>query len=99
MSTFPNRRLRRLRKSEKIRELVQETRLSTKDFICPVFVQEDLKKSVKIDSMPDIERFPLDGINDEVDRIIDLGIPAIMLFGLPSSKVDEPSRVSPAARP
>lgn len=88
MSTFPNRRLRRLRKSEKIRELVQETRLSTKDFICPVFVQEGLKKSVKIDSMPDIERFPLDGINDEVDRIIDLGIPAIMLFGIPSSKDD-----------
>jgi porphobilinogen synthase len=88
MSTFPNRRLRRLRKSEKIRELVQETRLSTKDFICPVFIQEDLKKPVKIDSMPDIERFPLDGINDEVGRIIDLGIPAIMLFGLPSSKDD-----------
>jgi len=88
MSTFPNRRLRRLRKSEKIRELVQETRLSTKDFICPVFVQEDLKKSVKIDSMPDIERFPLDGINDEIDRIVDLGIPAIMLFGIPSSKDD-----------
>jgi len=88
MSTFPNRRLRRLRKSEKIRELVQETRLSTKDFICPVFIQEDLKKSVKIDSMPDIERFPLDGINDEIGRIIDLGIPAIMLFGLPSSKDD-----------
>lgn len=88
MSTFPNRRLRRLRKSEKIRELVQETRLSTKDFICPVFIQEDLKKSVKIDSMPDIEKFPLDGINDEVDRIVDLGIPAIMLFGLPSSKDD-----------
>jgi len=38
--------------------------------------------------MPDIERFPLDGINDEVGRIVDLGIPAIMLFGLPSSKDD-----------
>ena len=88
MSAFPNRRLRRLRKNEKIRELVQETRLSTKDFICPVFIQEDLKKSVKIDSMPDIERFPLEGINDEVNRIVDLGIPAIMLFGIPSSKDD-----------
>ncbi len=88
MSTFPNRRLRRLRKNEKIRELVQETRLSTKDFICPVFVQEDIKKSVKIDSMPDIERFPLDGVNDEIGRIIDLEIPAIMLFGVPSSKDD-----------
>jgi porphobilinogen synthase len=86
MSSFPNIRLRRLRKSEKIRELVQETRLSTKDFICPVFIQEDLKESVKIDSMPGIERFPLEKVNEEVNRISNLGIPAVMLFGVPSSK-------------
>jgi porphobilinogen synthase len=86
MSSFPNIRLRRLRKSEKIRELVQETRLSTKDFICPVFIQEDLKEPVKIDSMPGIERFPLEKVNEEVNRISSLGIPAVMLFGLPSSK-------------
>ena len=88
MSTFPNRRLRRLRKSEKIRELVQETRLSAKDFICPVFIQEDLKEPVNIDSMPGIERFPIEKVNEEVGRISDLGIPAVMLFGLPSSKDD-----------
>ena len=88
MPSFPNARLRRLRKSEKIRELVQETRLSTKDFICPVFIQEDLKEPVKIDSMPGIERFPLDKVNEEVSRISDLGIPAVMLFGIPSSKDD-----------
>ena len=88
MSYFPNTRLRRLRKSEKIRELVQETRLSTKDFICPVFIQEDLKEPVNIDSMPGIERFPLNKVNDEVEIISDLGIPAVMLFGLPSSKDD-----------
>jgi len=88
MSSFPNRRLRRLRKNEKIRELVQETRLSVKDFICPVFVQENLKNPVNIDSMPDLERFPLDKVNDEVGKIVDLGIPAIMLFGLPTSKDD-----------
>ena len=88
MSTFPNRRLRRLRKNEKIRELVQETRLSVKDFICPVFVQEDLKKPESIDSMPDLERFPLERVNEEVGRIVDLGIPAVMLFGLPASKDD-----------
>jgi len=88
MSSFPNRRLRRLRKSEKIRDLMQETRLSVKDFICPVFVQEDLKNSLKIESMPDIERFPLTKVNEEVGRIVDLGIPAIMLFGIPSSKND-----------
>jgi len=86
MSSFPNRRLRRLRNNEKIRELVQETRLSVKDFICPVFIQEDLKEPVKIDSMPGIERFPLAKVNEEVGRISDLGIPAVMLFGLPSSK-------------
>lgn len=88
MSSFPNRRLRRLRKSEKIRDLMQETRLSVKDFICPVFIQEDLKNSLKIESMPDIERFPLTKVNEEVGRIVDLGIPAIMLFGIPASKND-----------
>ena len=88
MSSFPNRRLRRLRKSEKIRDLLQETRLSVKDFICPVFIQEDLKNPLKIESMPDIEKFPLTKVNDEVGRIVDLGIPAVMLFGLPSSKDD-----------
>jgi len=88
MSTFPNRRLRRLRKSEKIRELVQETRLSVKDFICPVFIQEDLKEPINIDSMPGIERFPIEKVNEEIGRISDLGIPAVMLFGLPSSKDD-----------
>jgi porphobilinogen synthase len=88
MSSFPNRRLRRLRKNEKIRELIQETRLSVKDFICPVFVQEDLKNPASIDSMPGMERFPIEKVNEEVGRIVDLGIPAVMLFGLPTSKDD-----------
>ena len=88
MSSFPNRRLRRLRNNEKIRDLVQEIRLSPKDFICPIFVQEDLKNKIQIESMPDLERLPLDDVNDEVGRIVDLGIPAIMLFGLPVKKDD-----------
>ena len=88
MSSFPNRRLRRLRKNEKIRELVQETRLSAKDFICPIFVQEDLKNRVEVESMAGIERLPLDDVNEEVGSVVDLGIPAVMLFGLPSSKDD-----------
>ncbi len=83
---FPTRRLRRLRTSDKMRELVQETTLSPKDFICPVFVQEDLKERVKVESMSEIERLPLSDVNDEVQKIIDLGIPAIMLFGIPSEK-------------
>ena len=84
--SFPTRRLRRLRTSEKMRELVQETTLSPKDFICPVFVQEGLNEKIKIESMSEIERLPLKDVNEEVASIIDLGIPAIMLFGIPSQK-------------
>ena len=86
--SFPTRRLRRLRTSEKMRELVQQTTLSPKDFICPVFVQEDLKTRTKVESMSEIERLPLDDVNDEVGTISDLGIPAIMLFGIPTQKDD-----------
>ena len=84
--SFPTRRLRRLRTSEKMRELVQQTTLSPKDFICPVFVQEGLNEKIKVESMSEIERFPLKDVNEEVASIIDLGIPAIMLFGIPSQK-------------
>jgi len=84
--SFPTRRLRRLRISDKMRELVQQTTLSPKDFICPVFVQEDLEERMKVESMSEIERLPLKDVNDEVSTIIDLGIPAIMLFGIPTVK-------------
>ena len=84
--SFPTRRLRRLRISEKMRKLVQETTLAPRDFICPVFVQEDLKSRIKVESMSEIERLPLEEVNQEVKEIIDLGIPAIMLFGIPSQK-------------
>ena len=84
--SFPIRRLRRLRTSDKMRELVQETTLSPKDFICPVFVQEDLEERIKVESMSEIERLPLKDVNDEVQEIIDLGITAIMVFGIPTVK-------------
>jgi porphobilinogen synthase len=69
-----------------MRELVEQTRLSPKDFICPVFVQEDLKTRVKVESMSEIERLPLEEVNEEIETIIKLGIPAIMLFGIPTQK-------------
>jgi len=84
--SFPTKRLRRLRISDKMRELVEQTRLSPKDFICPVFVQEDLKTRVKVESMSEIERLPLEEVNEEIETIIKLGIPAIMLFGIPTQK-------------
>ncbi len=86
--SFPNVRLRRLRKNKKIRELLEEVRLSTKDLICPIFVQEDLKSRMQVESMPDIERLPLKDVVGEVNSIADLKIPAVMLFGIPAKKDD-----------
>lgn len=85
-NVFPNVRLRRLRTTPAVRDLLQETRLSAKDLIAPVFVQEGLKKPEEIGSMPDIQRLPLSRLASEVNRIMNLGITAIILFGLPSRK-------------
>ncbi len=87
-SSFPTRRLRRLRKNEKIRNLVQEITFSPNDLICPVFVQEDLKARIQVDSMSEIERLPLSDIVKEVEEIKNLRIPAVMLFGVPTKKDD-----------
>jgi len=86
MSNFPTKRLRRLRKTEKIRDLVKEVSLSPKDLICPVFVEEGIQTKKQIQSMPAIERLPLSDVVNEVDAIADLGIPAVMLFGIPQNK-------------
>lgn len=82
---FPTTRMRRLRAS-KFRPLIQETTLDAKDLICPVFVDENISEPVGIDSMPGYFRTPLDMIADEASCISDLGIPAIMLFGIPGEK-------------
>ena len=89
MSNFPTRRLRRLRRTEKIRDLVKEVSLSPKDLICPIFVEEGIQTKKQIQSMPAIERLPLSDVVNEVDAIAELGIPAIMLFGIPQNKDNE----------
>ncbi len=87
--SYPNLRLRRLRKTSKIRELLEEVRLSPKDLICPIFVQEDLKSKTQGESMPGFERLPLNSVVDEVNSIAQLKIPAVMVFGIPSQKDDK----------
>ena len=68
---------------------MQEIHLSVKDLICPLFIQEGSKKPQIIESMPEIQRIPLSKIIDEVQAISDLGIRAIILFGIPSRKDDK----------
>ena len=85
-NSFPKVRLRRLRRNAKVRELLQEVRLSVSDLICPVFVQEGIQKPESINSMPGMMRLPLEHLAGEVKEITSLGIPAVIVFGIPSKK-------------
>jgi porphobilinogen synthase len=89
--TFPDVRLRRLRTTPAIRDLLQETRLSAANLIAPVFVQEGLVRPEEISSMPDVYRLPLSNLVSEVKKISELGIRAIILFGLPSRRDENAS--------
>ena len=82
-------RTRRLRKTEGIRRLVRETKLSVDDFIYPLFIEEGENIETEIVSMPGIKRFSLDTISKELDEVVSLNIPAVLLFGIPSEKDDE----------
>lgn len=84
---FPNTRLRRLRSSAEIRNLVRENRLSAHDLIQPIFIVEGKNITQKIASMPDICRFSIDKVVSEVKKIKNLGIQAIALFPSISNKL------------
>ena len=82
-------RTRRLRKTAAIRRLVKETNLSVDDFIYPLFIEEGKNIEREIISMPGIKRFSLDRISKELDDVVALKIPAVLLFGIPSNKDNE----------
>lgn len=90
--TFPQRRPRRLRRTAPLRRLVAETTLSVDDFVAPLFVREGIEAPVDIASLPGVQQHTLESLDSEVGRLIDLGIPAVMLFGVPATKDDEGSQ-------
>ena len=79
-------RPRRLRKNELIRAMVRENHLSVKDFIYPLFVEEGENIKKEIGTMPGVFRYSLDRLDAELKEIVELGIPSIMLFGIPTKK-------------
>ncbi len=86
MATFPDMRLRRLREQEPMRRMARETRLSPSEFVYPVFVTHGENSRESIEPMPGCDQISLDLLAEEVGEAADLGIPAVMLFGLPSKK-------------
>ena len=86
---FPKVRLRRLRRTPAIRDLLQETRLSVKDLVCPVFIQEGIDEPKEIELMPGIFRVPLKNLDRNIQELYDLGLRTFLIFGIPKIKNDK----------
>jgi porphobilinogen synthase len=88
---FPATRLRRLRRSGALRGLVRETRLDAGDLVLPLFVTHGSDRREPIAAMPGVERLTIEHAVAEAAEAAALGIPAVMLFGIPAAKDDEGS--------
>ena len=84
MTTFPVRRLRRLRQTPALRRLVSETDLSARRLVLPVFVKEDITEAQPIASMPGVSQYPLEQLAEIVEQAAAAGLGGIMLFGVPA---------------
>ena len=84
--SFPEHRLRRLRRTPALRRLVAEHRLSVDDLVAPLFVKEGIDASEPVVSMPGVVQHTQESLRKEVRALADLGIPAVMLFGIPAQK-------------
>src|SRR5439155_18427662 len=83
---FPRARPRRLRRDETLRRMVRETRLSVDRLIYPVFVVPGVDVQEEISSMPGVYHQSVDRVTEDARQVADLGIPAMLLFGLPRTK-------------
>jgi porphobilinogen synthase len=88
VSAFPATRLRRLRRTEPLRDLVRETRLDLDQFVMPLFVAPE---TLRNEELPPLGRFDVDAVVREVEELVRLGVKAVILFGIPEEKDDEGS--------
>src|SRR3954467_7449787 len=83
---FPEHRLRRLRRTPTLRRLVAEHRVTVDDLVAPLFVKEGITAPEPVVSMPGVVQHTQESLRKEVRALADLGVPAIMLFGIPAAK-------------
>ncbi len=84
--TFPARRMRRLRRTPAMRRLVSDIRLSVDDLVAPLFLREGIDAPQPIASMPGVVQHTRESLRKEVRALADLGVPAVILFGVPAAK-------------
>ena len=84
--SFPDRRLRRLRRTPALRRMVAETRIGVDDLIAPLFVREDISEPQPITSLPGVMQHTQQSLRAEVKELASLGVPGVVLFGLPNRK-------------
>jgi porphobilinogen synthase len=84
--SFPERRLRRLRRTPALRRMVAETTLSVDDLIAPLFVREGIDAPQAIVSLPGQVQHTVDSLRREAEQLVALGVPAVILFGVPAAK-------------
>jgi porphobilinogen synthase len=89
--SFPQRRLRRLRRTPALRRMVAETRLTTDDLIAPLFVREGIAEPQPIESLPGVVQHTRESLRKEVAELVSLGVPGVILFGVPARKDAEGS--------
>jgi porphobilinogen synthase len=89
---FPASRPRRLRSSRVLRDLARETEVSRRDLVAPLFVKEGIAEPVPIGSMPGHHQHTVDSLRKEAAELADLGIQALLLFGVPAQKDAEGSQ-------
>src|SRR5437899_238196 len=82
----PRSRLRRLRRTPALRALVRETSVDSGRLVQPIFVREDPRTDAAVLSMPGISRLTIDESVSETEELAALGLPAVILFGLPTDK-------------
>ncbi len=85
-AVFPERRLRRLRRTPALRRLVAETRLSPAHLVAPLFVREGISDPVPVESLPGVAQHTLESLRKETAALRGLGVTAFMLFGVPATK-------------
>ncbi len=83
---FPQRRLRRLRRTPALRRLVAETRVGVDDLVAPLFVREGISEPQPIASLPGVVQHTRESLRKEVSELAALGVPAVILFGVPATK-------------